>query len=689
MALTLREQLSRALSFPELEENFKTLKRNARVFDPTEPYETNDIVLYDNNIYVATAVTVTFGSFIISEWDRWLNFDTLTGNTGSVLFFGVDNLITEDNTNLFFDDSANRLGIGTNSTTHTLTVGGNAYIEDTIVLNHAIGESTFTFQDTGVEVASILTFSDGIAFGTTSTQYMYVNPTQGGIGFGVQTPTQLVDVNGNIRLRSSLYDEINSAGSANDILTVGGGSGVLWQSVGDLNLATQTWVLNQNYTSGYTFQNGLTNTSGTVELGGSIIKDTTLSGSGSETLLFNFLTGFTIDDVNDILIDFDGTFTITDSNGIPKGVQYFADYSTNYTLRSLVDKEYVDTTNDYVSGATWDSNSDLLTLNRKNGGSVSVFITGLTGVGGFTEFLVAADSGSTQTISSGDTLSILGGLGIVTSAHTLDSVTIDVDETVLLTNLAQNISSSKTFLDNFELQFGDTSDFRLYHNGNFNYIRSESHSLFIDQYSTNPIQLRYFNGGSFEQMLVAEPNSGVTMYYNDVAQIQTTDAGVDIFNVPNAITGVSFLVLNSNSVEYRTAPQLLNDLGIEYATYSAGSGLTLSTGGTFSITPSGVTQSMLDPITIQYIDNLNAGPAIAITGIQGIGWEPTVSVTTNGLSGLTATTGQTANTEVDVENDEVIVSDDGTTIKKAKIRALYGHSLDFDDYLDNNLNSLL
>jgi hypothetical protein len=47
-----------------------------------------------------------------------------TFTTGSVVFAGASGTYTQDNANLFWDDANNRLGIGTSSTTSTLTVAG-------------------------------------------------------------------------------------------------------------------------------------------------------------------------------------------------------------------------------------------------------------------------------------------------------------------------------------------------------------------------------------------------------------------------------------------------------------------------------------------------------------------------------------------------------------------------------------
>jgi len=63
------------------------------------------------------------------------------------------------------------------------------------------------------------------------------------IGIGV-TPTQKLDVNGSIRLRSTLYDYNNLAGSLNQILTKGA-SGVLWQSPSTLGITNGTGISGQ------------------------------------------------------------------------------------------------------------------------------------------------------------------------------------------------------------------------------------------------------------------------------------------------------------------------------------------------------------------------------------------------------------------------------------------------------------
>lgn len=51
-----------------------------------------------------------------------------------------------------------------------------------------------------------------------------------------------------------------------------------------------------------------------------------------------------------------------------------------------------------------------------------------------TSFTVAADSGASQTVSGGDTLTLVGGAGITSTASSTDTVTFDVDNTVVRAN---------------------------------------------------------------------------------------------------------------------------------------------------------------------------------------------------------------------------------------------------------------
>lgn len=64
-------------------------------------------------------------------------FSTMT--PGSVLFAGTSGLLSQDNTNLFWDDTNNRLGIGTNAPSQTLRVVGDTSFSRTITTASGTG----------------------------------------------------------------------------------------------------------------------------------------------------------------------------------------------------------------------------------------------------------------------------------------------------------------------------------------------------------------------------------------------------------------------------------------------------------------------------------------------------------------------------------------------------------------------
>lgn len=74
---------------------------------------------------------------------------TLSGLTsGSVLFAGASGIVSEDNTNLFWDDANNRLGIGTAVPTETLHVSGDARITTDLTLS-ALSSGSVLFAGVG------------------------------------------------------------------------------------------------------------------------------------------------------------------------------------------------------------------------------------------------------------------------------------------------------------------------------------------------------------------------------------------------------------------------------------------------------------------------------------------------------------------------------------------------------------
>ncbi|SDX51666.1 hypothetical protein SAMN05444411_106120 [Lutibacter oricola] len=70
-----------------------------------------------------------------------------TGTTGSLFFAGIDGKPTEDNVELFFDNTNNRLGIGTNSPTNKLEVSGATGTQGVLNSNGTVNEPSYRFKN--------------------------------------------------------------------------------------------------------------------------------------------------------------------------------------------------------------------------------------------------------------------------------------------------------------------------------------------------------------------------------------------------------------------------------------------------------------------------------------------------------------------------------------------------------------
>ncbi len=80
---------------------------------------------------------------------------TIAGTPGSIAFFGSDGLIAEDNANLFFDDTNNRQGIGTNAPIANLDIRQAATAGGTPIILNVVG-AALTGQAAGVEKQDVV-----------------------------------------------------------------------------------------------------------------------------------------------------------------------------------------------------------------------------------------------------------------------------------------------------------------------------------------------------------------------------------------------------------------------------------------------------------------------------------------------------------------------------------------------------
>src|SRR3990167_4848448 len=132
---------------------------------------------------------------------------------GSVLFAGANRQIAQDNTNLFWDDSNNRLGIGTTSPDEHLEVEGTGTQRIQVIKTDAtVGSSKLSVSSTGGFVGS----KDNILFqiGTNDQGVIAINGSN--VGIGTTSPDYKLDVfvttNNGIKISSDTID-------ANTLLT--------------------------------------------------------------------------------------------------------------------------------------------------------------------------------------------------------------------------------------------------------------------------------------------------------------------------------------------------------------------------------------------------------------------------------------------------------------------------------------
>jgi hypothetical protein len=159
-------------------------------------YATSTSVLTTGTLPVASGGTGTSTAF----------------TTGSVVFAGASGTYTQDNTNFFWDDTNNRLGIGTASPDAKLTIAGEVSAQQIAGRYFGFGTTGFSFDSTTVNYYGItytqptspsttyntvLSGFSNIKFTTGTTEKMRID-SSGNVGIGTTSPSQKLDVIGSI-----------------------------------------------------------------------------------------------------------------------------------------------------------------------------------------------------------------------------------------------------------------------------------------------------------------------------------------------------------------------------------------------------------------------------------------------------------------------------------------------------------
>ena len=136
------------------------------------------------------------------------------------------------------------------------------------------------------------------------------------------------------------------------------------------------------------------------------------------------------------------------------------------------------------------------------------------------------------------------------------------------------------FNDGVKAKYGTSSDLQIYHDGTHNWIKDVgTGALFLD---TNSAIHLYANGS--ENMLYAQPNAGVQVFYDNVKKLETTSTGIDVTGKISMFdTGGTQLKIGYNSTYFWEIGREASNGRLGFFETSAGT----SSGEHMSILPSG------------------------------------------------------------------------------------------------------
>jgi hypothetical protein len=141
------------------------------------------------NIYATGTLSVASSTFT--------NF-----TLGSIPFFGTGGVLAQSNSNLFWDGTNSRLGIGTTTPAYKLSVGGDIALTGGLFANGTFGTTGMLLQSTGTGLNWVATSTLGISGGSGNSAFTFgsgliYNATSTDlVGVGTTTPTTSLFVQG-------------------------------------------------------------------------------------------------------------------------------------------------------------------------------------------------------------------------------------------------------------------------------------------------------------------------------------------------------------------------------------------------------------------------------------------------------------------------------------------------------------
>lgn len=167
-----------------------------------------------NDIWIDTTTNI----INIHDGTIWINI-THAGTPGSLFFAGADRKPTENATELFWNNTTNQLGIGTNTPSNKLHVTGAIRSEGILNSNGTVNEPSYRFNgDSNTGIYSPAADEIGLTVGGIEA-----------INIDKTSNNTKVTINETLELNGQVLDQANSAGTVGQVLSATA-TGTQWTS---------------------------------------------------------------------------------------------------------------------------------------------------------------------------------------------------------------------------------------------------------------------------------------------------------------------------------------------------------------------------------------------------------------------------------------------------------------------------
>ena len=222
---------------------------NTRVFTGTKPANADAVTgdIFFDTYPNPTSIEIWDG--VNTEWRPITSNTTHTGTTGSVFFANTDGTPTENNSQVFFNNTNNRFGIGTNTPTNKLQVTGAIRSAGMLNSNGNAGEPAYRFNN-DTNTGMYRPAPDELSLSAGGIEAINIDETAN---------VTKVTIRENLELDGTLLDINNNAGTAGQILS-STATGVDWidNTSGGSNTVTESTNVTERTPATFTFPVGYT-----------------------------------------------------------------------------------------------------------------------------------------------------------------------------------------------------------------------------------------------------------------------------------------------------------------------------------------------------------------------------------------------------------------------------------------------